>query len=279
MKKTAFASRAAMAAGIVLALGAAVLWPWRMADGGDAPDRSRSPSTPVVSEDEPHRSPIALALSADGTRLLSANQTAGTVSLVDTEVRRGCSTSSRPVTSLRAWPSRKTAVAAWSPTGTATTWRARDQGRQARARPAASRSDLNPAAWRISADGSTAYVAIGVTNEVARVDLNARKVTGRLPVGREPRGIALTPDGSRLLVSNARSQNVSLIDVKSWKVRAPFRSTATTCGRSPSAPTARPVISPTCAIADFATTRNNIDLGWVLGQRLTRVPLDGSVIV
>ena len=26
----------------------------------------------------------------------------------------------------------------------------------------------------------------------------------------------------------------------------------------------------------FATTPNNIDLGWVLGQRLTRVPLDGS---
>ena len=26
----------------------------------------------------------------------------------------------------------------------------------------------------------------------------------------------------------------------------------------------------------FPTTRNNIDLGWVLGQRLTRVPLDGS---
>jgi YVTN family beta-propeller protein len=26
----------------------------------------------------------------------------------------------------------------------------------------------------------------------------------------------------------------------------------------------------------FATTRNNIDLGWVLGQRLTRVDLDGS---
>src|SRR5206468_11576489 len=26
----------------------------------------------------------------------------------------------------------------------------------------------------------------------------------------------------------------------------------------------------------FATTANNIDVGWVLGQRLTRVPLDGS---
>src|SRR5262249_7716914 len=26
----------------------------------------------------------------------------------------------------------------------------------------------------------------------------------------------------------------------------------------------------------FATTSNNIDMGWVLGQRLTRVPMDGS---
>src|SRR5690606_1400249 len=32
---------------------------------------------------EPHRSPIALALSADGSRLLTANQTADSVSLVD----------------------------------------------------------------------------------------------------------------------------------------------------------------------------------------------------
>ena len=77
-----------------------------------------------------------------------------------------------------------------------------------------------PRGVALSADGSTAYVAIGVTNEVARVDLNARKVTGRLPVGREPRGIALTPDGSRLLVGNARSQNVSLIDVKTWTVKS-----------------------------------------------------------
>src|SRR4051812_44850556 len=35
-------------------------------------------------DDQPHRSPIALALSDDGGRLLTANQTSGTVSLVDT---------------------------------------------------------------------------------------------------------------------------------------------------------------------------------------------------
>ena len=47
--------------------------------GGDAP---------APSPTEPHRSPIALALSNDGSRLLTANQTAGTVSLVDTPTAR-----------------------------------------------------------------------------------------------------------------------------------------------------------------------------------------------
>ena len=53
------------------------------ARGGDAPSRS-----PAAKQDEPHRSQIALALSSDGTRLLTANQTAGTVSLVDTVAGR-----------------------------------------------------------------------------------------------------------------------------------------------------------------------------------------------
>ena len=42
-----------------------------------------APASPAA-KDEPHRSPIALALSSDGTRLLVANQTAGSVSLLDT---------------------------------------------------------------------------------------------------------------------------------------------------------------------------------------------------
>src|SRR4051794_10204511 len=45
----------------------------------------RAPGSPVTTDSEPHRSPIALALSADGTRLLSANQTSGSVSLIDTK--------------------------------------------------------------------------------------------------------------------------------------------------------------------------------------------------
>ena len=133
-----------------------------------------------------------------------------------------------------------------------------------------------PRGVAIAADGATAYVAVGVSNEVVRVDLNARKVTGRLTVGREPRGIALSPDGSRLLVGNARSQDVSVIDARRGRSSGRSRSTATTSGRSPSAADGKTGYVANMRNRGFATTRNNIDLGWVLGQRLTRVALDGS---
>ena len=43
--------------------------------------------------------------------------------------------------------------------------------------------------------------AVGVADEVARVDLDSLKVTGRLSVGREPRGLALSPDGKSVALS------------------------------------------------------------------------------
>jgi len=71
--------------GIMLAPGLATRWPFSIADGRDAPGPDTSSPAP---RDEPHRSPIALAVSADGTRLLAANQTSGTVSLVDLKAAR-----------------------------------------------------------------------------------------------------------------------------------------------------------------------------------------------
>jgi YVTN family beta-propeller protein len=133
-----------------------------------------------------------------------------------------------------------------------------------------------PRGVAITADGSTAFVAVGITNELVRVDLNARKISGRLAVGREPRGVALAPDGSRLLVSNARSHEVSVIDAKAWTVLKTIpidgdnlrQVTISADGKTGYIANMRNRTSP--------TTKNNIDLGWVLGQRLTRVPLDGT---
>ncbi len=101
------------------------------------------------SDDEPHRSPIALALSADGTRLLAANQTAGTVSLVDTEVGAGAPRAQDRRQACRRGPlegrpSRRGHPLVWlrpAPCSRSRTTRSRW--------PAASRSAPSPAAWRI----------------------------------------------------------------------------------------------------------------------------------
>src|SRR3954447_14332723 len=64
-----FMNRLAPAAALVVLAGTIALLP---------------PHAATALGDEPHRSPIALALGADGNRLLTANQSSGTVSLVDT---------------------------------------------------------------------------------------------------------------------------------------------------------------------------------------------------
>ena len=45
------------------------------------------------------------------------------------------------------------------------------------------------------------------------VDLGDRRVLAEVPVGKRPWSLALTPDGSKLYVANARSNSLPVIDV------------------------------------------------------------------
>jgi len=133
-----------------------------------------------------------------------------------------------------------------------------------------------PRGVAISQDGKTAYVAVGVSNEVVRVDVDAMKVTGRLAVGREPRGIAISPDGSSLLVGNSRSQDVSVISTAGFQVERTIPIEGDNLRQVAFSPDGKQGYVANMKNRRFATTANNIDLGWVLGQRLTRVEIDGS---
>jgi YVTN family beta-propeller protein len=232
-----------------------------------------APDDPV--QDQPHRSPIALALSDDGGRLLTANQTSGTVSLVDTrsgQVVAEVATGEKPA---------GVAIGRDGTRGVVTHWYGYDLA-ILDVRPdrleVVGRVEVGPEPRGVvlSDDGRTAYVAVGVSNEVVRVDLDARRVTGRLPVGREPRGIARTPDGTRLVVGNARSQDVSVIATAAWTVERTLPMQGENLRQVAIDPDGKTSYVANMRNRGFATTRNNIDLGWVLGQRLTRVALDGS---
>jgi YVTN family beta-propeller protein len=238
-------------------------------------DGAEAAPTPVQTSLEPHRSPIALALTPDGNRLLVANQTAGSVSLVDTatgEVLHEAATGDRPAGVAISPDGRRGVVAHWYGYDLARL-EIRDDRIEVTGRVEVG---PEPRGVAISADGKTAFVAVGVANEVVQVDLDRLKVAARVTVGREPRGIALSPDGSLLLVGNARSQDVSVVSTRSMGV---FRTIAIEGDNLRQV--AISADGKTGYIANmrnrgFATTQNNIDLGWVLGQRLTRVELDGS---
>src|SRR3989454_11557840 len=73
--------------------------------------------------------------------------------------------------------------------------------------------------------GSTragAELRVFVTNEksddVTVIDAATRKVVTTIPVGKRPRGVAVSPDGRRVYVTNSNSDSLSVIDTKSLAV-------------------------------------------------------------
>ena len=113
-----------------------------------------------------------------------------------------------------------------------------------------------------------------MANEVARSISSRLRVAARVAVGREPRGLALSPDGSLLLVGNARSQDVSVVSTQSLGVLRTIPIEGDNLRQVAISPDGKHGYIANMKNRGFATTANNIDLGWVLGQRLTRVDLD-----
>ena len=64
------------------------------------------------------------------------------------------------------------------------------------------------------ASGTWAFITDADSHAVLVVDLAARRVVHRIPVGRYPHGLRLSPDGRSLAVANRDSGDVSLIDVQ-----------------------------------------------------------------
>jgi len=58
----------------------------------------------------------------------------------------------------------------------------------------------------------TIYVANSESNNVSVIDTATNKVIATVPVGSRPRGVAVTPDGTKVYVANSKSNNVSVID-------------------------------------------------------------------
>lgn len=226
-------------------------------------------------EPEPHRSPIALALTADGSRLLTANQTSGSVSLVDPiagKVLHEIATGDKPAGVAFAPGGRRGAVTHWYGYDVAILGIEGDRLSVVGRVPVGP----EPRGIAIAPDGKSAYVAVGVANEIVRVDLEKQEVAARLRVGREPRGLALTPDGKKLVVGNSREGTLAVVDIEGWKVLSSTEIQGMNLRQVVVSKDGTTGYVANMRNRGFATTTQNIDIGWVLGQRVTRLKLDGS---
>ena len=231
----------------------------------------------TVEGGEVDRSPIALAVSPDGSRLLVANQSAGSVSLIDTSssskrIVGETETGDRPSGVAISPDGRRGLVAHWYGNNVAILDLTDDKLN------VRGRVEVGPEPRGVvfSGDGSTGYIAVGASNEVVRVDLATQTVTGRVAVGREPRGLALTPDKAKLVVGNARSKSLSVINLTRFEVAATLPIAEDNLRQVALSPDGQYAYVAAMLNRGMATTLNNIDLGWVLGERIVRVPLDSS---
>src|SRR5579859_681211 len=71
-----------------------------------------------------------------------------------------------------------------------------------------------PFAAAVSPDGGTLYIANAGSDDVTVLDLASGQARAHLSVGRNPRGLALTPDGARLFVDNTLDGTLDAFDTR-----------------------------------------------------------------
>lgn len=130
-----------------------------------------------------------------------------------------------------------------------------------------------PRGVALSVDGKRAYVALGGESAVAVVDLALQKVVQRLPTGLEPWYLALTPDSKRLAVGCTRARTLSVFALPTGKELYTVPLNGRTVREVAISPDSKQAFVPFINERRFPATKDNIGRGWVIGNRLARVPL------
>jgi YVTN family beta-propeller protein len=220
---------------------------------------------------EPHRSPCDLAALPDGRRVLTANQGADSVSLVDVtagrvlaELRCG----RRPSAVAVSRDGQRAAVSnLWS--GTVTILEVGDESLKA-----VGEVEVGPLPRGLAFAGEMLYAAVAGADEVVCIDGRSAKVVRRWPAPREPHHLAVSADGRWLAAASTRSAQVRLWDTTTSKLAWEdavgdafnLRGLAFT-------PDGSGVVCAHTVRRSFPVSQHNIEEGWVIDSRLTRLPI------
>lgn len=219
------------------------------------------------------RSPIDLVLAKDGSWLVTANQSSGTASLVrtsDGQILAEVAVGEKPV-GMALGSDGKTIYLTASYSGQLTVLEVAGEKLREKKRI---RVGGEPIGIALTKDGGTAYVACSAFHEVAVVDLEKGVVAERIPVGRWPRHLCLTPDGKRLAIGTSGDRGITILDTATRK--EVFRDVflGINIGQLELSEDGKYAYFPWMTYRTMGITPGNIRLGWVLASRLGRIRLD-----
>lgn len=230
--------------------------------------------TPAPAATPRDPSPVDLVLTPDGTRLLTANQGSDSVSLVrlsDGAILAEASCGHRP-SAVAISPDGAKVLVSGTYSGELTVLSLAGDKLSAEFT-----LDLGyePRGVAVSPDGRTAYVALSAAHEVAVIDLEKHAVAERITVGRWPRSLALTSDGKILAVGASGEGGISVVDTATRQKLYDTKFQGLNIGQIHVSADNAYAYFPWMVYADRPITAGNIREGWVLGNRVARVRLDG----
>lgn len=226
------------------------------------------------------RSPIALALTSDHTMCITANNTSDSVTLIDLVAGRVLSelTVGRGPADI-AWINDSTgivsllhddAVAIVSRTGnTLQLSRTISVGDE-------------PRGIALSKDLKTAFVALGGDDAVAAIDLtdaSEKPKIVKLPVSGIPKTVRVSPDGRWLVTCSAVPATVYVHDLDTHQLVSERRlfDGAFNPGVPAITSDSQLLVMPHAVNREFSVTAQMIDIGWVIDNRISKLPLpDGE---
>ena len=222
------------------------------------------------------KSPVDLVLTPDESRLVTANQSANSLSLVELATGRVLAEvpcGDRP-SNVVISPDGRHVLATASYSGELLFYELSDNGLD---RAGSLKLGFEPRGVAISPDGRRAYVALSTADVVAVVDIELREVTDRIAVGRWPRFLALSSDGRRLAVGCNGARGVAVIDTETKQQLYLEEFGGLNLGQMQISADGSEVYFPWITYRRNPITESNIRQGWVLASRIARVRLDGHM--
>jgi YVTN family beta-propeller protein len=219
---------------------------------------------------EVDRSPVDCILTPDEKWLVSANQTSGTLSLVNLKsgkVMDEVPCGNRPACVTLDPTGKKVLVSAAFSHEIIVFDLQAGKLREVQRRWVG----FEPHGTVFDAAGKWVYVALTTAHAVAVLDAASLEESARIPVGKWPRSLTLTPNGKQLVVGCSGDGTVALVDVEKRQLLRlePFQ--GLNQGQIAVSPDGEFIFTPYIYHFGSGPTERTIKLGWVTTSRIARI--------